>query len=635
MLSHISKSLRSLRAFFANTISSLSDIGKSVRNYPRAIGLMWRCSPKETCVFSLLTLFSSAVVPVQIWLSKYIIDEVVEAVQATEGTSSAPHLRIILSLIAFQGVIWLASKTVESIASVMHEVLGMKLNSYIHGRIFEKISHLDLAFFESPSFFDQMKNASDQADWRVLNFVRGVSGLLQNVLTLATLLIMVANLHILAMLMLIVLSLPYVLTLGYFSNRRFRLISNRAPELRMVDYLSDLLSTRAPIKEIKLFGLYELLIGRYRALWNKFLRENRSLSLSQEISQNALNLLSTLGTAAVWAYAAFRAIGKHITIGEMVFYFQAAERAQRMIAGLFEYGGIFYENSLFLGHLFTFLDLHPNAVDGALERAEENSQPQNARKVNHPIQEGIVFENVSFKYPDTEDYVLKELSFTIAPGECIAIVGRNGAGKTTLVKLLTRLYDPSDGHIRLDGTHLKAYQLKNLHSQFGVIFQDFIHYHFSVRDNIGFGQVDARDDIERIYDAAKKSGSLAMIEKLAKQFDTVLGRTLEEGVELSGGEWQKMALARAFMRDAQILIMDEPTASLDAITEEEMFRRFHELTDGNTTIIISHKFSTVRMADRIIVLEEGRLIEQGTHDELVARNGTYAEMYTLQAKRYA
>ena len=592
---------------------------------------MWHASPKEMTAFSILNLLSAAVTPLQIWLSKYIIDEVVAAVQATEDTSTT-HLRMILFLIGLQVFIWLVSNAVTSLTNMLRHPLSLKVVHYTEERIFQKVAKLDLAFFESPTFFNQMTRARGQAANRIFNFVNNVSILVSSVLVLITLLIMVANLHTWAMLSIIILSIPYLLVTSHFGKRWFQLTFKQTGDQRLAYYLSDLLSTREPVKEMKLFGLYGRLIERFRELSQKFIREKNTLFFTQEVSQIALNLLSTGSTAGVWLYAALRAIATEITIGEMMLYFQASERARTTIIQVFRESSTFYENSLFLRDLFEFLDLESTNVEGALE------PPQNETKLKNvacPIQQGITFEDVSFTYPETEAAVLKNVSFTIAPGECVAIVGRNGAGKTTLVKLLTRLYDPNNGSIRIDGTDLRAYQLEDLHNQFSVIFQDFIQYHFSVRDNIGFGQADAYDDMTRIRTAAETAGILSRIEKLPKQFDTVLGRTLEEGVDLSGGEWQKIALARAFMRDSQIIILDEPTAALDAVAEEEIFQSFNELTEDRISIIISHRFSTVKMADRIFVLEDGHLTEQGSHDELMARNGTYAEMYTLQAQRYS
>ncbi|MYC78512.1 ABC transporter ATP-binding protein [Candidatus Poribacteria bacterium] len=631
MIYRFSETFRNFTSFLTDTMNPLSEIGKTVRHYPRAIGLIWRASPKETVVFSFFNLLSAAITPLQIWLSKYIVDEVIAAVQATEGTSTT-HLRMIAILVGLQLLIWVASNAITSITNMLLYPLNLRVTYYTEKLIFQKLSRLDLAFFESPVFFDQMMHARTQSVQRIPNFVGNFAGLLSSILMLISLLIMVANLHILAMLGIVFLSVPHLVVTSYFGKRWFRLLFRQTAERRLADYLSNLLSTRESVKEIKLFGLHKVLINRFHVLSQKFVRENHTLSLTQEISQVVLNLLSTVSTAGVWLYAALRAIGQHITIGDMMLYFQASERARSTIVNVFRSSGTFYENSLFLEHLFGFLDLDPNAVEGTLQQPENQTE---LKKVDHPIRKGIIFEDVSFTYPGTEESVLKNVSFTIAPGECIAIVGRNGVGKTTLVKLLTRLYDPSSGNIRLDGIDLKAYHLENLYSQFSVVFQDFLQYHFSVQENIGFGQVDAGNDMERIRTAAEKAGSLARIEKLPKGFDTVLGRTLEEGVDLSGGEWQKIALARAFMRDAQILVLDEPTAALDAVAEEEIFQRFNELTTGKTSVIISHRFSTVKMADRILVLEDGRLVEQGTHDELMKRNGIYAEMYTLQAQRYS
>jgi ATP-binding cassette subfamily B protein len=335
--------------------------------------------------------------------------------------------------------------------------------------------------------------------------------------------------------------------------------------------------------------------------------------------------------AVIWAYAIMQAAFARITVGDLALVFQAATQVRNGLGILFRTLGMFYEHSLFMGNLYGFLELSPDAIDGALA----HPQPETSQHfVPRPIHQGVEFRHVSFRYPGTDRCVLRDLSFTIRPQTAVAIVGENGAGKTTLIKLLTRLYDPTEGVILLDGCDLRTYDLADLRSQIGVIFQDFVRYNLTAGENIGFGQLEDVDDLERIAHAADRGGAAPVIAKLADGYATMLGRTFENGVDLSGGEWQKLALGRAFMRESQILILDEPTAALDALAEYEVYRRFAELTAGRATIFISHRFSTVRMAQQILVLADGHLIESGNHAELVARNGRYAEMFNAQAERY-
>ncbi|MFZ4660386.1 MAG: ABC transporter ATP-binding protein [Caldilineaceae bacterium] len=334
---------------------------------------------------------------------------------------------------------------------------------------------------------------------------------------------------------------------------------------------------------------------------------------------------------AIWLYAIVQAVLARITIGELTLIIQAVERVRTDLGELFKRGGIFYENSIFVSALFQFLDLQPNAVEGALARPQPSTQQA---PLPIPLKQGIEFRNVSFHYPGAERLVLQNVSFTLQPGSSVALVGDNGAGKTTLVKLLARFYDPTEGAILLDGRDLRDYDVAALQANIGVIFQDFVRYQVTAQENIGFGRVEEVDDLTRIIAAADKGGAVPVIEKLPNGYQTMLGKTFENSVDLSGGEWQKMALSRAFMRDAQILILDEPTAALDAKAEYDVYLRFAELTGGKTTIFISHRFSTVRMAQHILVLADGRLVEEGTHDQLMALGGSYAEMFTIQAERY-
>ena len=346
----------------------------------------------------------------------------------------------------------------------------------------------------------------------------------------------------------------------------------------------------------------------------------------------ALALLSFIGTAGIWIYAIIQAVQARITLGDVALVLQVAEQARTRLAGLFFEIGEIYENGLFTTNLFRFLDLAPDSVEGALGRSPDLSKP--LLSVAQPIQQGIEFHHVSFRYPGSDRYILRDLSCILHPGETIALVGENGAGKTTLAKLIVRFYDPTEGRILLDGKDLREYNLDSLHQQMGVIFQDFVRYDLSARENIGTGQIDLVDNLEHIQKAAELGGAQALINRLPEKYDNMLGKRFDGGVDLSGGEWQKIALSRAFMRRAQILILDEPTAALDALAEYEVYRRFAELTTGKTTLFISHRFSTVRIANRILVMGEGMLREEGTHDELMARGGQYTQMFNTQADRY-
>ena len=399
---------------------------------------------------------------------------------------------------------------------------------------------------------------------------------------------------------------------------------------RMVYYLSALLSERAPVKEVRLFGLHIPFIQRYRAYTQQFAAENRALAFRHERVNLLTVLLSILGVGIVWAYGIFQATLARITIGDLALVFQAAEQVRSGSSNLFRTLGMFYEHTLFVSNLYRFLELAPDGVVGALQPQTSASPP----RVPSPLRQGIEFRNVSFRYPGVDRDVLQNLSFTIGPQATVAVVGENGAGKTTLIKLLTRFYDPTAGEILLDGRDLRSYELADLRRQVGVIFQDFIRYDLTVKENIGFGQVEYMTEMGRIMQAADKGGAIPVIEKLVDGYDAVLGRTFENGNDLSGGEWQKLALSRAFMREAQILILDEPTAALDPLAEYDVYQRFAELTTGKTTIFISHRFSTVRMAQQILVLADGQLVEAGSHLELMAHEGQYAKMFTAQAERY-
>ena len=416
---------------------------------------------------------------------------------------------------------------------------------------------------------------------------------------------------------------------GHYAGKRFTLVGAMTGHQRMAEYLSRLLGSREAVKEIRIFALHEELLRRFNTFWGLFERETFRLRFAQERFGFLLGLVAMMGTASIWAYAVVRAVGSHISVGTVALAFQAAQQARSGFSEMFGNLGLFYEHTIFAGTLFRFLDLDPRSVEGALAPSPASPAP-----VPDRLTQGIEFHNVSFRYPGSDQYVLKDISFAIRAGESVAVVGENGAGKTTVIKLLARFYDPAEGAIFLEGRDLREYDPEDLRRQTGVIFQDFVRYHLSAKENIGFGEVDLLDDSDRIERSAYEGGAIDLIRGLPEGYDTILGKEFDGGIDLSGGEWQKVALSRAFMKEARILVLDEPTAALDAFAERDVFSRFAELTSDRTAIFISHRFSTVRMADRILVLHRGELVEQGSHEELLGRNGRYARMFNTQAEQY-
>ncbi|MGQ0601207.1 MAG: ABC transporter ATP-binding protein, partial [Anaerolineales bacterium] len=408
-----------------------------------------------------------------------------------------------------------------------------------------------------------------------------------------------------------------------YAELNFRVLSWRAPEARRLQYLEYLLTDYDAVKEVKLFNLGEPLLGRYADLFWKFLREDQAIARKRSLASLGWGLLATLSYYGAYAWIVWRAVEGGITLGDMTMYLGISRSSQGMFEAIFYGLSDLYENGLFMSNLFAFLELESQMTIAA------NPLPA-PRAIHH----GVEFRNVSFKYEGHDEYALRDVNLTIRPGEKIALVGRNGAGKTTLIKLLTRLYDPTEGQILLDGVDLRDYDLRELRQRIGVIFQDFVRYHLAASENVGFGQIEALEDRTRIVGAAQKSGADTVIAALPEGYETMLGRWWSKGRDLSGGEWQKIALARAFMRDCEVIVLDEPTAALDAENEMRVFQQFRELIEDRMAVLISHRFSTVRMADQIYVIEEGRITESGPHADLLALGGTYARLFTLQAESY-
>jgi ATP-binding cassette subfamily B protein len=499
-------------------------------------------------------------------------------------------------------------------------------------RLMEHAATLDLAQFEDPQFYDHLERARRSSTGRI-GLIAQLLGMAEALVTLTTLSIALLAFSPWLMLLLAVAVLPSFLGEVRFSALQYSLMFRWTQQRRQLDYLRYVGASDDTAKEVQLFGLAPWLTDRFRRLSQAWLEENRRLAIRKALVSSALSLISTLGYYSAYIIIIARTVSGAITLGSLTFLAASFARGRDLIQTLLGTLSSIYDESLYLRDLFVFFEMQPTIASRS-----------GALAVPRPIREGFVFEDVGFRYPGSERWALRHASFRLRPGERLALVGENGAGKTTLTKLLARLYDPTEGRITLDGIDLREYDLASLRQAIGVIFQDYVRYDFRFDENIGVGDIrdtskylDAAtngDAPPEMQAAADKSLAVSLLPRLPARWRQMLGRRFDEGVELSGGEWQKVALARAYMRDAQVFILDEPTASLDARAEYDVFLRFSELMKGRTAILISHRFSTVRMADRILVLQQGQIVDEGTHDELVQRGGLYAELFTMQAEGY-
>ena len=590
----------------------------------RTLKLVWEAGPFHLIAIGVLTVGSGLFPAAQVCVIKLLIDGVVKALKET------PNFPYLLGILALQLSIWLAQHAVSTLTEGTLKIQGDLVANHIRILILKKAADLDMAFFENPRFYDKLQNASNEVGFRPLIIIRNIFEIFQGIIILGSMLALLARLNFLIPIILALVTIPHAVARAYYGRSTWVLLTSRAPEVRLANYFFSLLTGREIVKEVQLFGLRDHFSQEYQKRWWKFFRENKKLTLAQSRSIALLGAPSTIASAGCYAYAVMKAVTGMITLGDLTLNLQAVRQAQSSLTTLFGQIASFYQSGLFLGNLFSFLDLSPKDVEGSLLVTSVKKR----RPVPRPLRKGIEFKNVSFRYPGTDRMVLQGLNFTIRPGEKVAIVGENGAGKTTIVKLITRLYDPTEGEILLDGYDLREFDLDELRKQFAVIFQDFVRYMLSAKENIGFGQVEHLEEMSRIKMAAKKGGADSVINKLPRGYETFLGRLFGDGVDLSGGEWQKIALSRAFMRNPQIFILDEPTAQLDALAEYKFYRSFVELTKGCISILISHRFSTVRMADHILVLDNGNIIEEGTHEELLLHNGKYAFMFNRQAEGY-
>jgi ATP-binding cassette, subfamily B, bacterial len=588
---------------------------RALRNIPHLLKIVWRSGP-AVVTGGLVCRVAGALIPIaMLWVSKQILD----GVQARFSGQPLPdHF---WWLVAAEAILAAVSAILGRGAGYFDALLADRFTRHVSVRVMEHASQLDLASYEDPVFYDKLERARVQATDRIA-MIHAIGTLIQQAITAISLSLSIFWFSPWLLLLLILAVVPAFLGESHFAFLGYSLNIRQTPVRRQLDYLRVLGASKESAKELKLFGLSSFVTGEYANLSNNLYDQNVALAKRRLWVGTLLSLVSTSGYYGAYAWVVYRTVAGDLSWGTLQFLAGAIAGASSNIQSIFATFSSIADQSLFLTDLVEFFEVKPQV------RSEPNAIP-----APRPIREGFVFDKVCFSYPGSSRLVLDNLDLRIDRGERIALIGENGQGKTTIVKLITRLYDPTAGRILLDGIDLREYSIEDLNREIGVIFQDFMRYEMSAQRNIAVGRIDHESERD-IHRAAQKSLADAVIRRLPKGYEQLLGRRFEGGLDLSGGEWQKVALARAYLRDAQLLILDEPTAALDARSEYEVFQRFAELTEGKMALLISHRFSTVRMADRIIVLENGRIAEQGSHQQLMALGARYAEMFELQAASY-
>jgi len=599
----------------------LRELRATFRQVPGTLGLVLRADRGGFLALAGLTALSALLPAAIAWTGKLIVDAVVAAArgQGAPGRVGA--------LVALELGFMAASLFAGRLVGLERELLRAHLGNVVNEQILEKALSLELRHFEDSEVYDKMQNARREASSRPLSLVLQTFTIAQNAITLGALSALLVRLSPWSVLVVVLSSVPAFLSEARLAAASFRLNSWRAPEGRRLNYLEWILTRDSHVKEVKLFGLGPLVLARYRALFGKFYEEDRRLAIRRMVQGVLFGLVSLGAFYAMYGLVAVRAARAEVSLGDLTLYLAVFRQGQGAVQGVLTAMGAMYEDALYMTNLFAYLEI---PTGGELSRRRPALAPVRGRPGR------IELERVSFRYPGRSEWALREISLTLEPGEKLGLVGENGAGKSTLVKLLLRLYEPTEGAIRYAGVDLRDMDVEDLRSRVGAVFQDFVRYQFTAAENIGVGSPEHLGDRSRIEEAARRGGAAALVEGLPERYETVLGGWFEAGHELSAGQWQKLAVARAFMRDeAEVLILDEPTASIDAEAEHDLFEHIRALAVDRTAIVISHRFSTIRtMADRIVVLRGGRIEEVGSHRELLDRNGRYAHLFRLQAQGY-
>lgn len=589
-------------------------------NIRRAAQLVWQ-SGRGWALANMALVVVQGVLPLlSLYLMKLVVDAAASGVSAPDRAAAFGRVAMYIGL---TGAVTLATAAARSIANLVGEAQGLSVTDKVQDIIHGKSVEVDLEYYENSQYYDTLHRAQQEAPYRPTRILNGLLQVGQNSISLVAMVGLLLSLHWGVAAVLFVTAVPSVLVRVKYAGGLYRWQRRRTPAERLAWYFDWLLTRDTHAKEIRLFGLGDLFRGRYRDLRKVLRGERLEIVSHRSFADLGAQVVAALGVYGCYAFIAYRTVTGVVTLGDLVMYYQAFQRGQTFLRDML--GGIagLYEDSLFLSNFFEFLGLRRKVTE-----------PAHPDTVPRPMRSGIVFDRVSFQYPNSQRKALEDISLTIRPGEVVALVGENGSGKTTLVKLLCRLYDPIEGAVTMDGVDLRQFQPADYRREISVIFQDYARYNLTARENIAFGNAALPPETAPIREAAQKAGADAVIERLPQGYETVLGKWFENGEELSVGEWQKVALARAFLRDAQVIVLDEPTSAMDARAEYEVFQRFRQLVAGRAAVLISHRFSTVRMADTIHVLQEGRIVESGSHGDLVRKAGVYASLFEIQAQHY-